>query len=112
MRCLILVIVSFDKPVYYDMFRVWRERCKANNDVWFIQCKPASEWIGDIVNDIRERSKAPFGCRRWNIEDVHSLMNPPSLGSAPLIHSQQSLLQSHIALCLLSLDEVDLQVSL
>jgi hypothetical protein len=91
MRCLFLVIVSFDKPVYYDMLRLWRERSIANNDVWFIQCKSTGEWIGDIVNDIRERSKAPFGCRRWNIEDVQSLMNPPSLGSAPLIHSQQSL---------------------
>ena len=54
MRCLILVIVSFDKPVYYDMLRLWRERCLNNSfyDVWFIQCKPACEWIGDIVNDL------------------------------------------------------------
>lgn len=83
--------MSFDKPVYYDMLRLWRERCYA--DVWFIQCKSAGEWIGDIVNDIRERSKAPFGCRRWNIEDVHSLMNSPSLGSAPLIHSLRDCLE-------------------
>ncbi len=71
MRCLILVIVSFDKPVYYDMLRLWRERCLNNSfyDVWFIQCKSAGEWIGDIVNDIRERS---------------SLMNPPSLTVASL----------------------------
>ncbi|MFY7730987.1 MAG: hypothetical protein ACOVRN_15820 [Flavobacterium sp.] len=49
---IILVIVSFDKPVYYDMLRIWKERFRANNNVWFIQCKPAGEWIGDIVNDI------------------------------------------------------------
>ena len=103
MRCLILVIVSFDKPVYYDMLRLWRERCLNNSfyDVWFIQCKSASEWIGDIVNDIRERS---------------SLMNPPflmvaslmgaslmgasltvaSLGSASLMHSQSDYLELDI----------------
>jgi hypothetical protein len=34
------------------MLRVWRERSIVNNDVWFIQCKSANEWIGDIVNDI------------------------------------------------------------
>jgi hypothetical protein len=54
MRCLILVIVSFDKPVYYDMLRVWREMYLTNDSVWFIQCKPESEWIGDIVNDLPE----------------------------------------------------------
>jgi hypothetical protein len=93
MKILVFVIVSFDKPIYYDMLQVWRERILPNDsvDVWFIQCKSDAEWIGDIVNDIRERSKAPFGCRRWNIEDVDSLMNPPLLGSAPLIHSQRSL---------------------
>jgi hypothetical protein len=64
MKILVLVIVSFDKPVYYDMLRVWRERVLTNDcadgcvtdrcvtDVWFIQCKSANEWIGDIVNDI------------------------------------------------------------
>ena len=52
MRCLILVIVSFDKPVYYDMLRIWKEILGENKDVWFIQCKPPDEWIGDIVNDI------------------------------------------------------------
>ena len=59
MRILVLVIVSFDKPVYYDMLRVWREMYlnqtdndSTNDSVWFIQCKPESEWIGDIVNDI------------------------------------------------------------
>ncbi len=56
MRCLILVIVSFDKSVYYDMLRIWKERFRANNNVWFIQCKPESEWIGDIVNDIQSCS--------------------------------------------------------
>jgi hypothetical protein len=69
MKILVLVIVSFDKPVYYDMLRLWRERILTNDcadgcvtdgcvtdgcvtDVWFIQCKSANEWIGDIVNDI------------------------------------------------------------
>ena len=59
MRVLVLVIVSFDKPVYYDMLRVWKERILNNDfcdrcDVWFIQCKSDAEWIGDIVNDIGE----------------------------------------------------------
>jgi hypothetical protein len=69
MKILVLVIVSFDKPVYYDMLRVWRERnndccneCVVDGcivdrcvtDVWFIQCKSDAEWVGDIVNDIRE----------------------------------------------------------
>ena len=71
MKILVLVIVSFDKPVYYDMLRLWRERILNNRfdsvdrcvtdgcvldrcvtDVWFIQCKSDAEWIGDIVNDI------------------------------------------------------------
>ena len=60
-RTLILIIVSFDKPVYYEMLRVWKQRNLQN--VWFIQCKPAGEWIGDIINDISE---------------LRSLMNPPS----------------------------------
>lgn len=50
MKILVLVIVSFDKPVYYDMLQLWKQ-CHLQN-VWFIQCKPASEWIGDIVNDL------------------------------------------------------------
>ena len=63
MRVLVIVIVSFDKPVYYDMLRIWRERILNNRfdsvdgcvtDVWFIQCKSDAEWIGDIVNDIGE----------------------------------------------------------
>jgi hypothetical protein len=61
MRVLVLVIVSFDKPVYYDMLQVWRKRILNNNsvngcvvDVWFIQCKSDAEWVGDIVNDIRD----------------------------------------------------------
>ena len=53
MKVLVLVIVSFDKPVYYDMLAVWKKRInyqslteKSNtdgciNDVWFIHCKPA-----------------------------------------------------------------------
>ena len=52
MRVLILVIVSFDKPEYYDMLQVWKEKVRGRSDVWFIQCKPDAEWIGDIVNDI------------------------------------------------------------
>ena len=52
MRILVLVIVSFDKPVYYNMLRVWRERVR--DDVWFIQCKSDNEWIGDVINDLRE----------------------------------------------------------
>jgi hypothetical protein len=52
MKVLVLVIVSFDKPEYHDMLAVWRERSR--DDVWFIQCKPASEWIGDVINDLRE----------------------------------------------------------
>jgi len=57
MKILVLVIVSFDKPVYYDMLRLWRERnndCCDRCDVWFIQCKSDAEWVGDIVNDIGE----------------------------------------------------------
>lgn len=56
MHILVLVIVSFDKPVYYDMLQVWRERVCSRSDVWFIQCKPASEWIGDVINDILDTS--------------------------------------------------------
>lgn len=88
MKILVLVIVSFDKPVYYDMLRVWRERILTidccDTDVWFIQCKSDAEWVGDIVNDLRERSSLraqPDGC-----------MNPPLCGQ-----SQSSSLgsQSH-----------------
>lgn len=53
-RTLILVIVSFDKPVYYEMLHLWKQRNLQN--VWFIQCKPAGEWIGDIVNDLPKQS--------------------------------------------------------
>ena len=59
MRVLVLVIASFDKPVYYDMLNVWKERLSDTDgsdgcitDVWFVRSKPDSEWIGDIVNDI------------------------------------------------------------
>jgi hypothetical protein len=56
MRILVIVIVSFDKPMYYDMLKVWKEICLNNSccDVWFIQCKSDAEWVGDIVNDIRD----------------------------------------------------------
>lgn len=79
-RVLVLVIVSFDKPVYYDMLRVWKERSLTNPliscDVWFVQCKPASEWIGDIVNDLRE---------------LRSLKNPPLCGESQSLSSSLSL---------------------
>ena len=56
MRVLVLVIASFDKPVYYDMLNVWKARLTNDvtdgSDVWFVRSKPDSEWIGDIVNDI------------------------------------------------------------
>ena len=82
MKILVLVIVSFDKPVYYDMLRLWRERIVKNDcaDVWFIQCKSGAEWIGDIVNDIREPLRS-------------SLINPPplSLNSQSLGSQSQSL---------------------
>jgi hypothetical protein len=73
-RILVLVIVSFDKPVYYDMLRVWREMYLTNDSVWFIQCKPESEWVGDIVNDLRELRSLraqPDGCK-----------NPPLCGQS------------------------------
>jgi hypothetical protein len=56
MRVLVIVIVSFDKPMYYDMLKVWKEICLNNSccDVWFIQCKSDAEWVGDIVNDIKD----------------------------------------------------------
>ena len=38
------------------MLQVWRERVCSQSDVWFIQCKPASEWIGDVINDILDPS--------------------------------------------------------
>jgi len=60
MRVLVLVIVSFDKPEYHDMLAVWRERTHGRSDVWFIQCKSDKEWIGDIINDLRERSSTPL----------------------------------------------------
>jgi hypothetical protein len=80
MKILVLVIVSFDKPVYYDMLRVWKERCLVNRscDVWFVQCKPASEWIGDIVNDIGERS-------------IQQSLTPPLSGESQSLSSSLSL---------------------
>jgi len=66
------------------MLAVWRERCLSNPpvycDVWFVQCKPASEWIGDIVNDIGERS-------------IQQSLCPPLSGESQSLESQ-SLLQS------------------
>lgn len=55
MRVLVLVIVSFDKPEYYDMLRVWRERVRGRSDVWFIQCKPASD-----LSELRSLKNPPF----------------------------------------------------
>ena len=66
MKVLVLVIVSFDKPVYYDMLAVWKKRINEKShtemintdgcttDVWFIQNKSDKEWVGDIVNDLRD----------------------------------------------------------
>jgi len=67
MCVLVLIIVSFDKTVYYDMLRVWRELCKTKYDVWFIQCKSAGEWIGDIVNDIEPQSQSLSECFELDI---------------------------------------------
>ena len=96
MKILVLVIVSFDKPVYYDMLRLWRERNNDFCDVWFIQCKSDAEWIGDIVNDIGERSGSlraqPDGCmtpplcgqsQSQSVNDFESL-GSQSLGSQSL----------------------------
>ena len=71
MKILVLVIVSFDKPIYYNMLQVWRERILTNDccDVWFIQCKSDAEWVGDIVNDIRDKRSG-------------SLKNPPLCGQS------------------------------
>ena len=65
MKVLVLVIVSFDKPVYYDMLAVWKKRINDltntdATDVWFIQCKSDKEWVGDIVNDLSEPSYTPL----------------------------------------------------
>jgi len=70
MRCLVLVIVSFDKPVYYEMLRIWREYLGENKDIWFIQCKPASEWIGDIVNDIQPLRLEPLRLEPLRLEPL------------------------------------------
>ena len=99
MKVLVLVIVSFDKPEYHDMLAVWRER--ARDDVWFIQCKSDKEWIGDIVNDLREPLRSslraplclrPDGCMNppLFLEDSQSL----SLGS----HSQSLSLKDRFEL--------------
>ena len=87
MKILVLVIVSFDKPVYYDMLRVWRERnndCCNRCDVWFIQCKSDAEWIGDIVNDIGEPLRSslraqPDGCMTPPLsgDTMNDILNTP-----------------------------------
>jgi hypothetical protein len=84
-RVLVLVIVSFDKPVYHDMLKVWKERCLVNRscDVWFVQCKPASEWIGDIVNDIG-----------GPLLKVQQSLNPPLSGESQSLESQSLESQS------------------
>ena len=76
MKILVLVIVSFDKPVYYDMLAVWKENQSLTKmcDVWFVQCKPASEWIGDIVNDLREPLRSSL--------KVQLCLNPPLSGES------------------------------
>jgi hypothetical protein len=101
MKILVLVIVSFDKPVYYDMLRLWRERIVKNDcaDVWFIQCKSGAEWIGDIVNDIREPLRS-------------SLINPPplSLNSQSLGSQSQSLGSQSLGSALLG-DRFELDIA-
>jgi hypothetical protein len=87
MRVLVLVIVSFDKPVYYNMLRVWRERILNNDccDVWFIQCKSDAEWIGDIVNDIREPLRSsPMTPPPLSLNSQSQSLGSQSLGSQSL----------------------------
>jgi hypothetical protein len=92
MRVLVLVIVSFDKPVYYDMLRLWRERIVKNDcaDVWFIQCKSGAEWVGDIVNDIGEPLRSspmtPPLCGQSQSQSVNDFesLGSQSLGSQSL----------------------------
>lgn len=57
------------------MLRVWRERSIANNDVWFIQCKPASEWIGDIVNDLNSLRLESLRLESHSLSDSLELDN-------------------------------------
>ena len=107
MKVLVLVIVSFDKPEYHDMLAVWRERINGRSDVWFIQCKSDKEWIGDIVNDLREplrsspmllRVSPPF------LDELHSQSQSQSqslsLGSLSqsLSHSQSHSLKDRFEL--------------
>lgn len=71
MKVLVLVIVSFDKPVYYDMLAVWKKRINDltntdATDVWFIQCKSDKEWVGDIVNDLSELRSTPLNKQSLN----------------------------------------------
>lgn len=92
MKILVLVIVSFDKPVYYDMLRVWRERILSNNcfdgcvtDVWFIQCKSDAEWVGDIVNDIGEPLRSsPMTPPPLSLNSQSQSLGSQSLGSQSL----------------------------
>jgi len=92
MRVLVLVIVSFDKPVYYDMLQVWRERNNSFDsvdgcvtDVWFIQCKSDAEWVGDIVNDIREPLRSsPMTPPLCGQSQSQSISDFESLGSQSL----------------------------
>lgn len=88
MKVLVLVIVSFDKPVYYDMLAVWKKRINEQSitdgcmtdgcitDVWFIQNKSDKEWVGDIVNDLKEHSSTPLN---ENSQKSHSLSQSHSL---------------------------------
>jgi hypothetical protein len=92
MRVLVLVIVSFDKPVYYDMLRLWKERVLNNDcvtdgcvtDVWFIQCKSANEWIGDIVNDIGDKRSGSPMTPSLSGDTMNDSLNTQSLGSQSL----------------------------
>ncbi len=52
MRILVLVIASHNKPEYLLMEQLWLSRQVPSwCDVWLVHSKPASQWIGDIVND-------------------------------------------------------------
>jgi hypothetical protein len=90
MKVLVLVIVSFDKPVYYDMLTVWKKRIneKSNTemintdgcmtdgcmtDVWFIQNKSDKEWVGDIINDLKEHSSTPLNKQSHSLKDRFEL---------------------------------------
>ena len=48
-RVLVLVIASFINPEYIKMKEIWERRCIP--DMWFIRCKPESQWLDDLFDD-------------------------------------------------------------